>query len=297
MMNALLDDLEARKVLISDGALGTFLIAKGLQPGECPELWNVERREDVLETARAYADAGSDMVTTNSFGGSRLKLDHYGLADRAAELNEAAAAITREAVGPDGHVAGSIGPTGKILLTGDVSEEQMYEAFREQAVALERGGADTCVIETMLAIDEAALAIRAAKDHTGLTILCTLTYNRIGEDEYRTMMGVSPADMAAVALEAGADVIGTNCGLGSEGMVGIVRQLRAAAPETPILVQPNAGLPVHVDGVDTFPESPEAMAARVPELVEAGARILGGCCGTTPDHIRAIARAAREAVA
>ena len=292
-MNSIRDDLRTKKVLVSDGAWGTSLTAKGLEPGGCPELWNLEHREEVLDIPRSYAEAGADMVCTNSFGGSRLKLEHYGLAERAVELNEAAAAISREAVGPDLHVFASIGPTGKILMTGDVTEEQMYEAFKEQAVALENGGADACVVETMAAIDEATLAIRAAKENTHLEILCTFTYNQIGPDEYRTMMGVSPSEMAAATLEAGADVIGTNCGMGSEGMVGIVAQLHAAAPGVPIMVQPNAGLPVQVDGVDTFPETPEDMAARVPDFIAAGARIVGGCCGTTPDHIRAIARAAR----
>ncbi|NIA15450.1 MAG: methionine synthase [Nitrospiraceae bacterium] len=296
-MISILDALAKKGVLVSDGAWGTFLAAKGLAVGECPELWNIEHPDDVADVARAYAEAGSDLVSTNSFGGSRFKLDHFGLGERVGELNETAAALTRTAVGPDVHVTASVGPTGKILMMGDVTEEQLYDAFREQIVALERGGADACVIETMTAIDEAVTAIRAAKENTSLEVICTFTYDKIGEDMYRTMMGVSPADMAAAVLDAGADVIGSNCGQGLEGMVEIAAQLHAAAPGTPIMVQANAGLPTRVDGVDTFPETPEDMAARVPALIEAGAGIVGGCCGTTPAHIAAIAKAARETTA
>jgi 5-methyltetrahydrofolate--homocysteine methyltransferase len=293
-MNTILKDLEEKRILISDGAWGTFLTQKGMQPGECPELWNIDHPDAVADIARNYAQAGADLVSTNSFGGSRFKLAHYGLAGRAAELNEAAARITRKTVGPDKHVFASIGPTGKILLIGDVTEDEIYDAFKEQATALERGGADACCIETMLAIDEARLAVRAAKENTRLEILCTFTFDRMVDGSYRTMMGVSPADAASASLEAGADIVGTNCGQGPAGMVDIVKAIRAAAPDVPIIVQANAGLPVRVGDVDTFPETPKMMAARVPDLIAAGANILGGCCGTTPDHIRAITEAVRQ---
>ncbi|HIJ66602.1 MAG TPA: methionine synthase [Candidatus Hydrogenedentes bacterium] len=295
-MNTISDTLKAKSVLISDGAWGTFLAAKGLRAGECPELWNVDRPDDVLDVARSYVEAGADMIMTNSFGGSRFKLEHFGLAARAAELNEAAAAISRRAAGPDRHVLASIGPTGKILMTGEVSEKALYEAFGEQAAALEKGGADACVVETMAAIDEACLAIRAARDRTDLDVLCTFTFNALPDGSYRTMMGVSPSETVSAALDAGAAIVGTNCGQGPAGMVGIVREMRAAAgPDVPIIVQPNAGLPKLEDGKNVFPETPEGMAKYVPDLIDAGANILGGCCGTGPDHIRAIAAAARNA--
>lgn len=293
-MNSILARLATGSVLVSDGAWGTFLSRKGMQPGECPELWNVTHRDAVMDIARSYAQAGSDMVGTDSFGGTSFKLAHFGLADRAAELNEAAAAITREAIGPDKFVFASMGPTGKILMMGDVSEDELYAAFKEQAVALEKGGADACCIETFMAIDEAVLAVRAAKENTRCEVICTFTYDKMPDGSYRTMMGVSPTDMAHAIIAAGADIIGTNCGQGIADMVGVVKELRAANPTVPIMVQANAGKPTRKGDADVFPDSPEDMANVVPELVAAGALIVGGCCGTTPDHIKAIAEAVRK---
>jgi 5-methyltetrahydrofolate--homocysteine methyltransferase len=281
-------------ILVSDGAWGTYLQEEGLGAGDCPELWCVERRGDVLDIARSYVRAGADSIGTNSFGGSRIKLDAFGLADRTVELNVAAAEISREAAGPDRHVAASVGPTGKILLAGDATEDELYDAFSEQLTALARGGADACCIETMTAIDEASLAVRAAKENTSLAIICTFTFDRNANGEYRTMMGVSPAEMAAEMVAAGADVVGTNCGNGLEDMVPVVAEIRARVPNSPILVHANAGRPVRKDGRDSFPETPEAMAALVPHIIEEGAGIVGGCCGTTPAHIRAVAEVVRN---
>lgn len=276
------------RVLVSDGAWGTFLQKKGLQPGECPELWCIEKRPEVLDVARSYVEAGADMIESNSFGGSRFKLAHYGLAGRAQEINEAAAGISREAAGPSRWVIASIGPTGQMLVMGEVTEEDLYAAFKEQAMALAKGGADALCIETMSAIDEAALAIRAARENTACEVICTFTFQRGVKGQYRTMMGVSPAKAAEAAIQAGAHVIGPNCGNGMEHMIEIVKEMRAPAGDTPILVHANAGLPQSLSGVDVFPESPEEMAARVKAIVDAGANIVGGCCGTTPAHIRAI---------
>ena len=282
------DAVKNGKTLVSDGAWGTFLQKKGLKPGECPELWCINRPDDVFDVAKNYIDAGADMVETDSFGGTCFKFEHYGLADRTAEINEAAARISRKAAGDDNWVIASIGPTGKMLLMGDVTEEELYDAFKVQAVALEKGGADAVCIETMSAIDEAVLAIKATKENTNLEIICTFTFELTVNGDYRTMMGVSPTDAAKASVEAGADIIGTNCGNGIERMVDIVKEIRVAEPDTPILVHANAGLPVNIDGVDTFPETPEDMAKQVEAIVSAGANIIGGCCGTTPAHISAI---------
>ena len=283
----IVEAVKSGRVLVSDGAWGTFLQQKGLKPGECPELWNLERPDDVRAIAQSYIDAGSDMVETNSFGGTCFKLEHYGLESRVSEISEAAARLSREAAG-DLWVIASIGPTGKMLLMGDVTEEELYNGFKEQAVALEKGGADAICIETMSALDEATLAVKAAKENTDCEIICTFTFEQTVNGDYRTMMGVSPEQAAEEMIEAGADIIGTNCGNGIERMIDIVKALHAAAPDTPILVHANAGLPKSIDGVDVFPESPAEMAGKISALIVAGANIVGGCCGTTPEHIKAM---------
>ncbi|MFH1969028.1 MAG: homocysteine S-methyltransferase family protein [Verrucomicrobiota bacterium] len=294
-MPRITDQLKQGRRLLSDGAWGTFLQRKGLKPGECPELWCVTHRADVLDIARSYVAAGADMIKTNSFGGSRLKLKQYGLGERVTELNRSAAAISREAAGRERSVIASMGPTGKLLLMGDITEQELYAAFKEQAQALEAGGADAALIESMSALDETCLAIKAARENTRLEIISTLTFERTVKGDYRTMMGVSPSDMAKACLEAGADIIGANCGHGFRQMIEVVKEIRAAAPEAPILVHANAGLPISRNGTDVFPDTPAMMADFVPELLAAGANIIGGCCGTTPEHIAAIACALRGA--
>lgn len=293
-MKTLIEQLKTVDCLVSDGGWGTFLQAKGLPVGACPELWCVERRADVLDIPRAYVAAGADMVKTNSFGASRFKLEFFGLAHRVAELNRAAAAISREAAGPDRHVIASVGPTGKMLLMGDVTEQELYDGFCEQLTALEAGGADACLIESMFALDEACTAIKAARENTRLEVICTFTFAPSAQGGFRSMMGVTPTEMAQATLAAGAHLIGTNCGQGFALMAGIVRELRAAAGETPILVHANAGLPHREGERDIFPDTPETVAHEVPVLREAGARIIGGCCGTTPAHIAAIGQALKR---
>jgi 5-methyltetrahydrofolate--homocysteine methyltransferase len=285
---SIVEKVKNGKILVSDGAWGTFLQQKGMQPGECPELWCVDHRREVLEIAESYIEAGADMIETDSFGGTSFKLEHYGLQDRVLELNKAAAAISREAAGDDKYVIASMGPTGKMLLMGDVTEEDLYNAFKEQALGLAEGGADAVCIETMSDIDEAVCAVKAVKENTDLEIICTFSFEKTVSGEYRTMMGVSPADMVAALLPAGADIVGTNCGNGMERMIEIVKEIRTADANIPILVHANAGMPKNVNGKDVFPDTPEDMAGMTPALIAAGANIIGGCCGTTPAHIKAI---------
>lgn len=285
----LLDEIKNR-VLVSDGAWGTLLQAKGLKPGECPELWNITHREEILEIAGSYINAGSDIIETNSFGGSIIKLSQYGLSARVREINEAAAAISKEAAGKNKFVAGSVGPTGKMLVMGDVTEEELYKAFSEQSKALENGGADIIIIETMTAVDESAMAVRAAKDNTNCTVILTMTFSKTPKGEYRTMMGASPEDMVKVAKAEGADIIGSNCGNGIADMIGIVKAIRSFDAKIPVMIQANAGMPELIDGKTVFRESPELMASYVDELVRAGSNIIGGCCGTTPEHIKEIVK-------
>jgi len=286
----ILEKLKLHKILLSDGAWGTFLQAKGMNPGECPELWNITHRNDVLGIAESYLLAGSDIIETNSFGGSVFKLSQYGLGERVSEINSTAAEISRQAAGKNKHVAGSIGPTGKMVLIGDVTEQELYDAFRDQAKALEEGGADIIIIETMSAVDEASQAVRAARENTKCTVAVTMTFSKTPKGEYRTMMGVSPEEMVNSMKEAGAHIVGSNCGNGVGDMIGIVRAIRIIDKDIPVLIQANAGVPELIDGKTVFRESPEMMASFVPELIKAGANIIGGCCGTTPEHIKAIGK-------
>ncbi len=292
-MKKITDRLAQGEILVSDGAWGTFLHAKGLKPGECPELWNIEHAEDVYDIAKSYADAGADMVETNSFGGSSFKLAHYGLDARASELNEAAAAISRKAAG-DKFVLGSVGPTGKILMMGEVTPEEIYESFKEQVIALEKGGVDAIIIETMTDLDEARLAVRAAKENTSREVICTMTFQITPDGEYRSMMGVSPTEMMLELIPEGVDIIGANCGNGIEGMIQIVHEIRACNGTIPVLIHANAGAPVYKNGVTLFPETPEQTAGFVRAILDAGVNIIGGCCGTTPEHIRQIAEVAHK---
>lgn len=293
-MKGLLERLAAGEVLISDGAMGTFLQAKGLQPGESPEQWCLTHPDAVKSIAEAYIAAGSDIVETDSFGGTSFKQKEFGLQDKVVEMNKAAAKLAKEAMGDQGYVAASVGPTGQIAYDegGNATDEELYNAFKEQVVALAEGGADALCIETMMSVVEAGLAVKAAKENTNLPIICTFTFEQ-GARGFRTMMGADPATAAKAMVEAGADIVGANCGNGIDNMIEITSEIRAALPNTPILIHANAGMPVLEDGKTVFKDTPADMAARVKELIAAGANIIGGCCGTSPAHISAMAKAAK----
>ncbi len=286
-MGVLLDKLAEKKLLVSDGAWGTMLHAKGLTNEFTPEEWNVSHPEEVQSVAKAYADAGSDLILTNTFGGSSIKLKKVEQGERVVEFNEAGARNSLVAAG-DAVVAGSVGPTGEFIQPfGMLTEEEMEEVFTEQIGAMLQAGLKAICVETMASIEEAACAVRAAKklDPT-LDLICTFTFDPT-PNGYKTMMGVDPARAASELAQAGADIVGSNCGNGIEQMIEITTVLREAT-DLPILIHANAGLPELVDGKTVFKQGPQDVAAWVSQLVDAGANIIGGCCGTTPEHIAAI---------
>ncbi len=286
-MGKIKNKLEEGKIVLSDGSWGTFLGEKGLTMGECPELWNKTHRNVVLEIPKEYIAAGSEMVETNSFGGNKVKLEQYGLGNKTYELNKMAAEISREAAVENIIVLGSIGPTGKLLMAGEITEAELYEAFKLQVEGLRDGGVDAFCIETFFDLEEALIALKAVRGNSDLEAAITFTFDKKG-DKFYTMMGISPAQMAEKLLEAEVDVFGTNCGNGFEGMIDIVKEIRTVDEQMPVLVHANAGLPIMENGKIVYPDSPERMAALTPALVDAGANIIGGCCGTNPKHIKAI---------
>ncbi|MFC1537879.1 homocysteine S-methyltransferase family protein [Candidatus Latescibacterota bacterium] len=279
--------LAEKKYLVSDGAWGTQIAKYGLDSGICPELFNVEEPDMLRTIGESYVDAGSDIILTNTFGGSPQKLSKYGLENRLEELNEAGVRLSVEASNGRALVFASIGPTGEFLAPlGLTTENEMIESFARQVKAFEAGGADAVLIETMTDIGEITCALKAVKDNSDLEVVCSMTFDK-GVKGYATMMGVTPDRAAAELEEAGADVVGSNCGSGIDNIIEVARIMKPST-DLPLWFKPNAGLPELVSGETVYKETPEEMAARVPELIEAGANIVGGCCGTTPEHIAEI---------
>jgi len=282
--------LDQKKVLIADGGWGTEFMKRGLKPGEAPEIWNLQRPDEVRAVALSYVEAGAEIILTNTFGGSPIKLAKMGLEGKMEEINRRGSEISRQAAGDRALVFASIGPTGGFLPPlGTLGEADLIRAFAAQARAIAAGGADGIVIETMMDLGEAKAALRAVKDHTSLPVAVTMTFEKKARG-YFTMMGLAP-DRAVSALEqAGADIVGANCGAGIDQMVEVAREMRRET-SLPIWCKPNAGLPELVNGLTVYREPPEAMASKLKDLMEAGARIIGGCCGTSPAHIRALVQA------
>jgi len=283
---SVIEDLLARAPVVTDGAWGTELQARGLSPGDCPDEWNLIRPAAVEEVARAYVEAGSRVILTNTFRSNRVTLAGHGLAEKTVELNRAGAAISKRAAGSRAKVFASIGPSGKMLMAQETTEDELRAAFLEQARALAEGGADALVVETMSDVAEAKIAVEAAKS-TGLAVVACMVFDT-GKVKDRTMMGNTPEQAARELTDAGADVIGANCGVGIESYVGICRRLKSAT-ERPVWIKANAGLPELVDGKTVWKMTPEVFAGFVPQLIEAGASFIGGCCGTNPGFIRAVA--------
>jgi 5-methyltetrahydrofolate--homocysteine methyltransferase len=290
-MHTFIADLLAAGPVTTDGAWGTELQARGLGLGEFPDLWNLTRPERVLEVARAYVEAGSQVILTNTFGANRIRLGENGAADKMEEVNVRGVEISRQAAGQRARVFASIGPTGKLLMSGEVTAEELRSAFAEQARALAKGGADALVVETMSDLEEATLAVSAAKE-TGLPVVVCMVFDS-GKDKDRTMMGTTPEQAAQALSSAGADVIGANCGQGITGFFPICRRMRTATT-LPIWMKPNAGLPTVVDGRAVYSAKPEEFAGYMPELLKLGASFVGGCCGTSPAFLAAVSKTVRK---
>jgi 5-methyltetrahydrofolate--homocysteine methyltransferase len=291
-MKKLLHEAALERRLVCDGAMGTQLMLAGLESGSCGELWNLTHPDRVLAIQRRYVEAGADCLITNTFGGSRIVLGRHGVAKDVRAINQAGARIAREAFnGREGYVLGDIGPLGAILEPyGDLSQADARAALDEQAVALVEAGVDAIIIETQTSLEELGLAIDAAQAAGAPCIIGSLAYDLSADKTFFvTMMGVSPEKAAKFVEKKGAQVIALNCGTGMDmpgaaKVAGIYRK----RCKLPVMVQPNAGLPVLENGKAVYKQLPADMAAGVPEVLAAGATVIGSCCGSTPEHTRAI---------
>jgi len=285
-----LKDRIARGVFILDGAMGTELFARGIEAGTCNDYLNIDSPDIVLDIHRAYLQAGSDAVLTNTFGANRYILARHGLADKVEKINTAAARIARRAAGDEKYVLGDIGPSGDFLEPlGNLKPEELKDAFTEQAKALAAGGVDGFIIETMTALDEVTIAVEAVKSVGDLPVFVSLAYDPAG-DEFKTMMGVDPAGAIAKLIPLGVDAIGFNCGgLTLDQYVKLARIYAGQAEgKTALLAEPNAGRPELIDDKAVYKVTPEEFGQAAKEIHSAGFNIIGGCCGTTPEHIKAV---------
>lgn len=283
-----LERLKNGEILVSDGAFGTMLIQKGMQPGECPDALNLSKPEVIEEIARLYLNAGAEIIHTFTFGASPMKLSEYGLEDKTEEINESAVYNVRKVMGNRAYISGSCGPSGKILKPyGDTEPDALYRGFVRQMKALIGAGADMVTVETMTDLHEAALAVKAAKAVSPHTpVIATMTFDETPRGFY-TVMGVTVQQAAAGLHDAGADVIGSNCGNGIENMIKIAREFKQVTA-LHVIIQSNAGKPEIRGNTVIYPETPEFFAEKTRELIDDGVSIIGGCCGTTPEHIHAV---------
>ena len=286
-MHPTIEKLISNGAVVTDGAWGTQLQARGLAIGEFPDAWNLTHPQFVSEVARAYVNAGSRVILTNTFGANRVRLAENSLTDQVVEINQRGVEISKIAAAGKAVVFASIGPTGKLLISGEITPAEIQSAFEEQATALAQGGADGIVVETMADLEEAKLAVVVAKA-TGLPVVACMVFDS-GKNLDRTMMGITPEQAAQELSEAGADVIGANCGQGISRFLPICQRLRVAT-DRPIWIKPNAGLPQLENGHAVYAGTPADFADQTTGLIAAGAKFIGGCCGTSPEFISAICR-------
>ncbi len=286
-MNNLFSKIDEKQILVSDGAWGTELIKMGFQSGSCPELWNLEKPNEIFSIAKSYIDAGSDIISTNSFGASKIKLEQFNLSDKTYSINVKAAELSREAA-KDKLVMGSVGPTGKFLMMGEISQEELRESFLLQLKGLIDGGVDAILFETFYDLDELKIGIEVARDLNDIPIICSITFNKNSEREFFTLMGNSVQQVYSFLIEMGVGLAGVNCGNGYFDSIEIIKKIKSNFPELKLLVQPNAGLPEMISDQLIYSETPEKISPAVEELLELGVTIIGGCCGTTKKHIKLI---------
>ncbi len=287
-MKSILNRIKNNEILVADGAMGTMLFARGLKPGEPPESVNLKNPEILEEIAQAYLNAGADIIQTNTFGASALKLSDYGLDEKTEDINRIAVERVRKVVGNKAYISGSCGPSGKLLKPfGDTEPDDIYQSFKRQMKSLMNAGVDLICIETMTDLNEAVLAIKAVKSISfEIPIMTTMTFDETPRGFY-TIMGVNIENAVKGLQKAGADIIGSNCGNGIENMIKIAREFKKLTT-LPIIIQSNAGIPEMKDGKLIYSETPEFFGKKAKELIDAGVSIIGGCCGTTPEYIRAI---------
>jgi 5-methyltetrahydrofolate--homocysteine methyltransferase len=293
-MKNILERLDNSEILVGDGAMGTMLFQRGLKQGEPPELICLEKPEILEEIAQAYLDAGADIIQTNTFGGSPLRLSDYGLQNRTEEINRIAVERIRKVVGDKAFVSGSVGPTGKMLKPfGDKNPEDVLHNYERQIKALVGAGVDLLCIETMMDLNESILAVKAARNvSANIPIIATLTFNE-NPNGFYTMMKNDIPTVCLKLEKAGANIIGSNCGNGIENMIKIAKEFKQFS-KLPIIIQSNAGLPEIIENKLVYSETPTFFAKKAKELIDAGVSIIGGCCGTTPEYIRAIRKVVHE---
>jgi len=289
-MHPLIESLVKTGPVVTDGSWGTQMQKRGLNRGDCPDSWNLSHPEQVLEVAQQYVDAGSQIILTNTFGGSRLSLEKYKLGDSVVDINTAGVEISKKVAGDRARVFASIGPSGKMLVTRETTEDELQKAYEEQANAQADAGADGIIVETMIDIAEARIAAMAAKQ-TGLPVIASMVYDS-GENKDCTMMGNTPEEAVEELSKIGVDGIGANCGQGIEAFLPLCTRMRQAT-DLPIWIKPNAGLPEIVDDKAIFRTTASEFVKYIPDIVRAGANFVGGCCGTDQGFVKAI----RETVA
>jgi 5-methyltetrahydrofolate--homocysteine methyltransferase len=291
-MSITISSITNKSIVISDGAWGTELAKLGDLAGRCGEVWNLEHPDRVQKVAQSYVDAGSQIILTNSFSGNRFQLKKYGLDDSLRLINLNAVQISKRAANDRALVFASMGPLGKMISMEEISADEAYDAFCQQAAALQEGGADGIVAETMSDAAEMKCALRAIKDKTGLFAVASYSFDS-GPDKTHTMMGVSAEQAVAAAEEAGADVIGANCGTGINNFVNICTALKKLT-QKPVWIKGNAGLPEIVNARSVYKMKPDEFAQHALDLTKLGANIIGGCCGTTPAHLAALSKLLRK---